>query len=172
MTESEALTYNYELDLRPVTFPVDPKQMPTLEPDPRVTHTLNLSFDEYGNVRQSIAVGYKRAKLFDDADLTEHLSLIRNVQREQHVVYTETRYTSDAIEPKTGSAVIQHYRLRLPCEVQTCEITGVTPARGFYFDLSELQSYHWSDTIPDQGPKPVNKYRVPSTAGGWAEPSG
>ncbi len=171
VTESEALTYNYELDLRPVTFPADPKQLPSLEPDPRVTHTLNWSFDEYGNVRQSIAVGYKRARLFDDADLTEHLSLIRDVQREQHVVYTETRYTGDAIEPKTGSAVIQHYRLRLSCEVQTCEITGVTPARGFYFDLSELQKYHWSDTLPDQGIKPVNNIEYQELPAAGPDPS-
>ncbi|HEU4834999.1 MAG TPA: RHS repeat-associated core domain-containing protein, partial [Pyrinomonadaceae bacterium] len=157
VTESEALTYNYELDLRPVTFPRDPQNIPALTPDPRVAHTLNLLIDEFGNVQQSIAVGYKRAQQFTDPDFTaEQVALIREVQNEQHLVYTETRYTNDAIEPATGSARIQHYRLRAVAEVQTYQLTGFTPAQGFYFDLDDLRSYTLSDTLPNQGPRPVN----------------
>ena len=51
VTESEAITYNYELDLR---------QAPP-SPDPRIAHTLNLRFDEYGRALQSVAVVYPTA---------------------------------------------------------------------------------------------------------------
>lgn len=157
VTESEALTYNYELDLRSVTFPEDPQNIPALMPDPRVAHTLNLLIDDLGNVHQSIAVGYKRAQQFSDPDFTaDQVALIRDVQSQQHLVYTETHYTNDAIEPATGSAAIQHYRLRVPAEVQTYELTGFAPATGFYFDLNDLRGYALSDTLPNQGPRPVN----------------
>jgi RHS repeat-associated protein len=156
VTESEALTYNYELDLCPVTFPSDPQNIPALAPDPRVAHTLNLSIDELGNAQQSIAVAYKRARQFSDPDfMADQVALIREVQNEQHLVYTETHYTNDAIEPATGSARIQHYRLRMPAEVQTYQLTGFTPATGFYFDLEDLRSYKLSDTLPNQGSRPV-----------------
>ena len=156
VTESEALTYHYELDLRPVTFPSDPENIPALTPDPRVAHTLNLLIDEFGNVQQSIAVGYTRAQQFSDPDfIADQVALIRDVQNEQHLVYTETRFTNDAIEPDGGSARVQHYRLRVPAEVQTYELTGFT-AQGFYFNLNGLRNYQLSDTLPDQGPRPVN----------------
>lgn len=156
VTESEALTYNYELDLHPVTFPGDPRNIPALTPDPRVAHKLNLSIDELGNVQQLIAIGYKRARQFSDPEFTaDQVALIREVQNEQHLVYTETRYTNDAIEPAAGSSRIQHYRLRVPAEVQTYQLTGFTPATGFYFDLEDLRSYALSDTLPNQGPLPV-----------------
>src|SRR5215213_6508749 len=168
VTESEALNYHYELDLRPVTFPSDPQNIPALTPDPRVAHTLNLSVDEFGHVQQSIAVGYNRTRPFDDPEFTrEQIALVRDVQNEQHLVYTETRYTNDSIEPVTGSAAIQHYRLRLPAEVQTFQLTGFTPAQGFYFDLSDLRGYRLSDTLPDQGSQPVDtiEYHELPTAG-------
>jgi RHS repeat-associated protein len=150
-TESEALSYHYGLELRSVTFPTERTRIEPLEPDPRVAHTLNLSFDEYGNIQQSIAVGYKRARAFTDSELNPHLGLINEVQGEQHLAYTETRYTNDAIEPETGTAIIQHHRLRLPYEVRTYELTGLIPAGGFYFELSELRGYHWSDALLNQG---------------------
>ena len=149
VTESEALSYHYELDLRSVTFPSDSKNILPLEPDPRVAHTLNLSFDEYGNIQQSFAVGYKRAKPFADSDLTEHLDLIRAVQAEQHLAYSETHYTDDAIAPLAGASLIQQYRLRVPCEVQTYELTGIEPSPGkFYFELADLRRYLLSTRYP------------------------
>ena len=53
VTESEALTYHYELDLY-----ADGKPLDVLSPDPRITHTLNLNIDEYGNIRQAVAAAY------------------------------------------------------------------------------------------------------------------
>ena len=101
--------------------------------------------------------GYRRTRQFSDPDFTaDQVALIREVQNEQHLLYTETHYTNDAIEPATGSARVQHYRLRVPAEVQTYQLTGFTPAQGFYFDLNDLRSYTLSNTLPDQGPRPVN----------------
>ena len=79
MTESEAITYHYELDLRPETD----------RPDPRIAHTLNLATDEYGNVLQSVAVVYPRLGRYQDESLSpeEHpriVERVRNVQREMH----------------------------------------------------------------------------------------
>ena len=51
VVESEALTYHYELALGGDDVP---------EPDPRVAHTLNLRFDDYGRPRQSVAAVYPR----------------------------------------------------------------------------------------------------------------
>ncbi|HKU77697.1 MAG TPA: SpvB/TcaC N-terminal domain-containing protein [Pyrinomonadaceae bacterium] len=156
VTESEALSYHYELDLRPITFPDDPQNIPSLTPDPRVAHTLNLSTDELGNVLQSIAVGYRRVRPFSDPEFTQdQINLIRNVQAEQHLAYTETRYTNDAIQPVSGTSTNQHYRLRMPAEVQTYELTGFAPAAGFYFDLADLRTYHLTDA--DQGSQQVEE---------------
>jgi RHS repeat-associated protein len=131
VTESEAISYHYELDLRS-TQP--------LKPDPRIAHTLNLSFNQYGNVQQSVVVGYPRRRRFDDASLVNHVALIREVQSEQHIAYSETLYTNDAIG---GTLPVQHYRLRVPCEVLTFELTGITAATGGYFNLSQFR-----DLIP------------------------
>lgn len=124
VAESEAITYHYELDLTE----------DTLRPDPRVAHTLNLKLDEYANVLQSVAVVYPRLGQFeDDVDLaegiTDALPIIHQVQRELHSSYTETRYTDDVI-PTVVNGELKNpdtYRLRLPCEVLTYELTGISP---------------------------------------------
>ena len=51
VTESEAITYHYELDLR-----ADASEAGSA----RIAHTLNLRIDEFGNVLQSVAVVYPR----------------------------------------------------------------------------------------------------------------
>ena len=142
VTEVEAISYHYELDLR----------SRPLEPDPRIFHTLNLSFDAYGNVQQAIAVGHPRVRQFADADLAAATDLIREVQRERHVSYTETCYTGDAIDQPAPTGPIQFYRLRVPCEVQAYELTGITPAQGRYFELAELRSLALSTRYPAATP--------------------
>ena len=142
VAESEAITYHYELDLRP----------DTLRPDPRIAHTLNLQFDEYANVLQSVAVVYPRLGLFEDDTLAaDTLALIHRVQQETHLTYTETRYTNDVANPDDPD----NYRLRVPCEVLTYELTGIGPADtddrlspdprdNRYFTLDELRRFRLS----------------------------
>ena len=132
VTESEALTYHYELAL--------PAPGADVQPDPRVTHSVNLRVDELGNVQQAIAIGYPRHSEFADESLDDReLRTIRAVQDEMHIGYVETRYTHDveirADEARpSGSddsrgAPILHRRLRVPCEVRTCELAGIAPFR-------------------------------------------
>jgi len=147
VVESEAITYHYELDLT----------QQTVQPDPRIAHTLNLEIDKYGNVLQSVAVVYLRFGQFGDDSLpTDSLELIRKVQQEQPLAYTETRYTAD-YNPTDPD----HYRLRVPCEVLTYELTGIgpedsdnrvslDPRDNFYFMLDELRRFQLSsDSVPE-----------------------
>jgi len=135
VTESEALSYHYEL-----TLPKEPAQ---LSPDPRIVHTLNLRHDEYGNPQQSIAIAYGRVALGQNAHLPQ-AGLIDQVQTETHIVYTETRYTNDVILPEQvvgQTSPIKHYRLRLPYEIRTYEITGIPKPTGRYFNINDLRKY-------------------------------
>ena len=150
VTESEAITYNYELDLR---------QTPP-KPDPRIAHTLNVKFDAYGRALQSVAVVYPRLVPYVDPANTltaEQLTLISNVQKERHIAYTETHYTDELLEDP------HQHRLPAPCEVLTYELTGANSTKGFvpsaglYFSLDDLKAFVLSETLPDQGTKPVAK---------------
>ncbi|MFN0252801.1 MAG: SpvB/TcaC N-terminal domain-containing protein [Kofleriaceae bacterium] len=129
VTESEAITYHYELDLRGAD----------VEPDPRITHSLNLNVDAHGNVLQAIAVVYPRIGRHRDSSLppgTEER--IVAVQRELHLAYSEHRYTNDIDGPDI-------YRLRVPYQETTFELTGVTPAAGDgYFTREELRALQLS----------------------------
>jgi RHS repeat-associated protein len=135
VTEDEAVSYHYDLDLR--TAP--------LAPDPRITHTLNLNVDEYGNVLQAVTVGYPRwqALPLDDPLLAGAAeALVAAVQGELHVSYAETRYTDDVTTDPDS------YRLCLPCERQTFELTGITPGDagdGRYFAADQLRVLKLSD---------------------------
>ena len=150
VTESEAITYHYELDLRP----------PAASPDPRIAHTLNLRFDPYGRALQTVAVVYPR--LLPYAEPTsilkaEQLALIHKVQIERHLAYTETRSTDELPEDP------HQHRLPAPCEVLTYELTGAggtggfAPSSGLYFSLDDFRTFKLSDTLPGQGTKPVAK---------------
>ncbi|NJO42497.1 MAG: toxin [Cyanobacteria bacterium RU_5_0] len=133
VTESEVITYHYELDLR----------SPSLQPDPRIAHTLNLRTDEYGNVLESVAIAYPRIGRHEDNSLPEGaVSLIAQVQQERHLVSTENRFTNDAIAADS-------HRLRLPCEVKTYELTGIAPRTGFYYTLTELREANIGTDIPE-----------------------
>uniref|UniRef100_UPI003593C861 SpvB/TcaC N-terminal domain-containing protein n=1 Tax=Thiocapsa sp. TaxID=2024551 RepID=UPI003593C861 len=134
--ESEAITYHHELDLVSGALP-----------DPRIAHTLHLRFDDLGNPLQSVAVVYPRiGEHADDILSPADRLLIREVQAETHLAYTETRYTDDVVP--AGDQ--RDYRLRVPCEVLTYELTGVVPA-GFYFTLAELRGLRLSPVHQSEG---------------------
>ena len=130
VTESEAVTYHYELTLAP---------LPNAAPDPRVAHTLNLKTDGFGHVLQSVAVAYPRFGIFSDATLPPGgEALVRNVQGQMHVAFTQTSYTDVEVPADPDS-----YRVPLPWEVKTYEFTGLRPAG--YLSLAELRSYQLGD---------------------------
>ncbi|MFE2146037.1 SpvB/TcaC N-terminal domain-containing protein [Streptomyces sp. NPDC059456] len=116
--EGESVAHHYELDLR------TPQSTPPAAPDPRIVHTLNLTVDPYGNVLQSVTVGYPRTR---PSPLADPLlppgtdTLVASVQGELRAVYTEIR-TTDPLPPDPD-----RYRLPLPCETRTHELTGTGP---------------------------------------------
>ncbi|PKN89334.1 MAG: insecticidal toxin complex protein [Deltaproteobacteria bacterium HGW-Deltaproteobacteria-1] len=98
--ERENITYNYERNIE----------------DPRVAHNLNLVFDEYGNACETASVVYPRG--------TVDLSLppvIRDAQNRTMILYTQSGYTQDVISDDV-------YRLRMPSEVLTYDLSGVSKA--------------------------------------------
>jgi RHS repeat-associated protein len=130
VTESEAITYHYELDLRD----------PAIAPDPRITHTLNLRTDSYGNVLESVAVAYRRSGRHIETDTGTALlpadtpDRIREVQDKSHLVYSENRFTEDIDPPDPDN-----HRLPLPYEVRTYELINLVPEAGEYYSLDSLR---------------------------------
>ena len=118
--ESEAITYSYERNPE----------------DPRIAHRLNIKLDEYGNVLESASVVYPR--LLVDA------SLPIETQQEQTktiIIYAQNQFTNDVV----GDDV---YRLRLPSEVKTFELKGISNANTYYApkDFTDILSDAKSDT--------------------------
>lgn len=133
VTESEAITYNYELALR---------NSPLL-PDPRISHSFNLKSDEYGNPLESLAIAYPRILRHEEEGLPAGtLELIAEVQQESLLVFSKNHFTQDIIEAN-------QYRLRLPCEAKTYELTGIHPVEGFYFSIAELRNLHIAEAIEE-----------------------
>lgn len=137
VTESEAITYHYELDLRQDN-----------RPDPRIAHTLNLRTDSYGNVLESVAVAYPRIGRHSETDTgmalspPDTLDRIREVQDQSHLVYSENRFTEDIDDPHDpdNPPDLDNHRLPLPCEVRTYELTGLEPEAGeLYYSLTNLR---------------------------------
>ncbi|MEU4643668.1 SpvB/TcaC N-terminal domain-containing protein [Micromonospora sp. NPDC023814] len=120
----ESITAHYELDLRAVGVPVDP----------RVLHTLTVRADKFGNPLQTVTVGYPRRGQFTDDALDEvTIARVRRTQHELHVSYTENRYTNDV------DTLGDDYRLRVPCETLRYELSGLAPEDGAMFTRDELR---------------------------------
>ena len=102
--ESEAISYSYERKTE----------------DPRISHSINMKIDEYGNVLESAAIVYPR--MLPDLSLPTET---RDAQAKTVILYTHNQFTNDHI---TDDA----YLLRLPSEVQTFELRGVAKAGPFY----------------------------------------
>ncbi|OGW17913.1 MAG: hypothetical protein A3G93_02970 [Nitrospinae bacterium RIFCSPLOWO2_12_FULL_45_22] len=129
--ESEAITYSYERNTE----------------DPRIAHNLNIKLDEYGNVLESAAVVYPR--MLADAALPAETQQAQNTTA---IIYTQNHFTNDVISD-------DEYRLRLPSEVKTFELKGVTKANPLY-SLNDFENiltaaneadYHQIDANPAPG---------------------
>lgn len=147
VTESEAITYHYELDMT----------QPALHPDPRIAHTLNLRVDEYGNVLQSVAVVYPRIGRYSDPSLPESSrnrieNIVESVQQERHLVYTENRYTGNVDDA-------HDYRLRLPCEAKTFELVigNDTNRSNRYYTLQQLRALNPAEIPERQYHEPIDR---------------
>ena len=98
----EAINYHYERN-------------PT---DPRITHTLTLEVDDFGNVLKEATVGYGRRQ--PDPNLSPGDSA---KQTQTLITYTENSVTN-AVDASND------YRTPLPCETSTYEITGLILTSG------------------------------------------
>ncbi|WP_245598395.1 SpvB/TcaC N-terminal domain-containing protein [Sporocytophaga myxococcoides] len=119
--ESEAITYCYERNPE----------------DPRISHTLNIQFDDYGNVLESASVVYPR-KIADNNLPKE----TRDEQGKTNIVYLKKDFTNDIITQET-------YRLRMPGESQTFELKNVKKTGQYYTleDFSDILLPQKSETI-------------------------
>jgi RHS repeat-associated protein len=88
--------------------------------DPRMTHSLVLAVDDYGNALQSVAVGYGRRHDDPDPLLTD---ADRALQKTLHATYIESAYTNPILADDA-------YRPPLPAETRTYELLKVTPDAG------------------------------------------
>lgn len=105
----EALQWQYERTL----YPINNQQVA----DPRVTHAVTLTVDNFGNVLQNVEIAYGRR--YDDPDT--HLS-DADRQQQKHILltYSEHQYTN-AIQQDDA------YHLPLLSETRSYELLNVTP---------------------------------------------
>jgi hypothetical protein len=83
--------------------------------DPRIQHALTLEVDDYGNVLKQAAIGYGRRQ--PDPDLTA-----QDAAKQTQTLIT---YTENGVTNAVQSA--NDYRVPLPCEALTYELTGLKP---------------------------------------------
>ena len=81
--------------------------------DPRIAHTLTLDIDDYGNVTDSVTIGYPRREVPDE--LPE--------QGDTTMVYTRTDFINTYHAPTETTPA--YYYASLPCQTRTYEITGM-----------------------------------------------
>ncbi|GHO98832.1 hypothetical protein KSF_088800 [Reticulibacter mediterranei] len=105
----ETINFHYERKL----FRVDGRWLA----DPRVSHTMMLAVDDFGNILRSVAIGYGRRHDDPNPLLTES---DREKQRRILLTYTKNRYTNPIQEEDA-------YRKPLLCETRTYELYHVTP---------------------------------------------
>jgi RHS repeat-associated protein len=96
----EAISYHYERN----------------PADPRISHTLTMEVDAFGNVLKSAIVGYGRRKPDPSLALQD-----QEKQTQVLVTYTENDFTNSIAENDA-------YRTPLPCDVRTYELTGYIPS--------------------------------------------
>ena len=95
--------------------------------DPRTSHTLTLEVDDYGNVLREAAIAYGR---HPDSQAPSLTAAEWAQQARTWITYTENRFTNGVTED-------DHYRVPLPAESRTYELTGYLPegdADRFSFD--------------------------------------
>ena len=106
----ESVSFNYERKL----YPIDGG----MRADPRVSHTVTLEVDDYGNVLKSVAIGYGR-RFPDPSPILNATD--RAKQSQILLTLTENRYTNAVLESDA-------YRTPLPSEVLSYELVKVWPA--------------------------------------------
>ena len=100
-TPKESISYHYERN----------------PADPRIGHSITLGIDDYGNVTDSVSIGYPRRVAPED--LPE--------QGETKIVYTRTDFINK-YSPPTATAPAFYYA-GIPCQTRSYEVTGIAGAK-------------------------------------------
>lgn len=112
--QRESLSYHYERN-------------PT---DPRISHSMTLEVDEFGNPIRTIAIGYGRRQ--PDPGLPTQAD--RDKQTQISITYTENGYTNAIDDPLLDP---DNYRTPLPSAARTYELTGFEPLNAPQFTTDE-----------------------------------
>jgi RHS repeat-associated protein len=132
----ETVDFHYERKLYKVLDGniVDPATAPAAArdvPDPRVTHSVTLEVDLYGNPLKAAALGYGRR--YNDLDRLLTADDRRN-QKRLHVTYTESVYTNPILEEHA-------YRAPLSAETRSFELVNIKPDCAS-LDINDLFGFH------------------------------
>jgi RHS repeat-associated protein len=130
-----ALSLHYERGYR------DPSTLAWTNDDPRISHELVLKVDLYGSVVRSAAVGYPRRA---ERRTSEEAGSNRSLAEQSRLWVTLTE-RSFADRPNATD----WYRIGVPAEVKTNELTGlVVPAVGAFTAADITASFAASTEIP------------------------
>lgn len=132
-TQLEGLNYQYERN----------------PADPRISHTLTLEVDEFGNTLKSVAVAYGRRLEDQSLPQADH-----SKQQQTFVTYIENGLTNPIDDADS-------HRMPLPSETRTYELTGFKPENNAaHFTLDEWTNNNLArvagaveigyDEIPDE----------------------
>ena len=142
----ETIDFHYERKLFPVlNGQIDAAAAAAQNPgvtwlaDPRVTHSIVLDVDDYGNTLQAVAIAYGRR--FDDSDPLLNAA-DRMKQKQLFVTFTETAFTNAVLGADA-------YRTPLPAEAQTYELVKLRPTAQ-QADITNLFAYDEMQTIVAQ----------------------
>ena len=116
VTQSEAISFQYERN----------------ETDPRIAHTLNTRFDELGNILEAASVVYPRLQA--NASLPQ---ATRGEQGKALITYAQNEFAK-AENKEFDIDTPETYRLRLPYEAKSFEITGLPPKAGTLYQLNDF----------------------------------
>lgn len=123
----ETIDFHYERELFKVAGGelVDPQNPPIGAKDaadPRVTHAVTLAADPYGNVLESVAIGYGRRYRDPTITATDPTIAARDKTKQstKQITYTKSDYTNPII-------LDDSYRTPLPCTVGTYELIQIQP---------------------------------------------
>jgi RHS repeat-associated protein len=123
--DRETIDYHYERSF--IFDPADPETDAKLKRkifDPRVTHAMTLEVDEFGNGLKSLAIAYPRRK----HEFPEQAKILST--------YTENRVAN---KPNSKLGEPDWYRVGVPIETRTYEITGLTGTGLFTLDFVQAQ---------------------------------
>lgn len=114
---SESISYNYERN----------------PADPRIVHSFVLETDELGGIKKSASVIYPRIKR--PLAVAAVPDAVWDEQKKFYITYGEASFTDDVIDEAGGV-----YRLRVPCESKSYDISGISQPPDFFFKKDDLQT--------------------------------